>query len=84
MYKNDWGSGNYTYNIDWGMQYLGECILNATPGIFRWPGRIPRGVTLDTPTSLMDLLPTLLSLADLPRLHTLVPRAADKVRCCAH
>ena len=32
MYKNDWGSGNCTYNIDWGVQYLGECILNATPG----------------------------------------------------
>lgn len=48
------------------------------PGIFRWPGHIPPGVTLDTPTSLMDLLPTLLSLAGLPRLHTLVPRAAHK------
>ena len=30
MYKNDWGSGNYTYNIDWGVQYLRES-LNVTP-----------------------------------------------------
>ncbi|XP_045134408.1 arylsulfatase H-like isoform X3 [Portunus trituberculatus] len=48
------------------------------PGIFRWPGHIPRGVTLDTPTSLMDLMPTLLSLAGLPRVHTLVPQAMNK------
>lgn len=48
------------------------------PGIFRWPAHIPSGVILDTPTSLMDLLPTLLSLAGLPQLHTLVPQAVDK------
>ncbi|XP_045623554.2 arylsulfatase H [Procambarus clarkii] len=48
------------------------------PGIFRWPGHLPRGVTLDTPTSLMDLLPTVLSLAGLPSLPQLVPSAVDK------
>nr|XP_053642226.1 arylsulfatase H-like [Cherax quadricarinatus] len=48
------------------------------PGIFRWPGHLPSGVTIDTPTSLMDLLPTVLSLANLPSLPQLVPSAADK------
>ena len=33
MYKNDWGSGNYTYNIDWGVQYLRESLLNVTPAV---------------------------------------------------
>ncbi|KAM9485718.1 arylsulfatase D isoform 5-T5 [Salvelinus alpinus] len=33
------------------------------PGIFRWPGRLPAGRVFDTPTSLMDLYPTLTQLA---------------------
>ncbi|KAG7165469.1 Steryl-sulfatase-like 1 [Homarus americanus] len=47
------------------------------PGIFKWPGHLPKGVTLDTPTSLMDLLPTVLSLAGLPSLSKIVPEAAQ-------
>ncbi|KAK8393204.1 hypothetical protein O3P69_013304 [Scylla paramamosain] len=43
------------------------------PGIFRWSGHLPCGVTQHSPTSMMDVLPTLLSLAGLPPLHTLVP-----------
>lgn len=31
MYKNDWGTRNYTYNVDWGVQYLREpLIINVT------------------------------------------------------
>ncbi|XP_042219540.1 arylsulfatase H-like isoform X1 [Homarus americanus] len=48
------------------------------PGIYKWPGHLPKGVTVDTPTSLMDLLPTVLSLAGLPHLPKLLPRAVDK------
>ncbi|XP_063872262.1 arylsulfatase H-like isoform X2 [Scylla paramamosain] len=48
------------------------------PGIFRWSGHLPCGVTQHSPTSMMDVLPTLLSLAGLPPLHTLVPRASHK------
>ncbi|XP_071529910.1 arylsulfatase H-like isoform X2 [Panulirus ornatus] len=48
------------------------------PGIYRWAGHLPENVTVDTPTSLMDLMPTLLDLADLPPLHRLVPQAAHK------
>lgn len=33
------------------------------PGIFRWPGRLPRGREVHEPTSLMDLYPTLKRLA---------------------
>ncbi|MPC09833.1 Arylsulfatase D [Portunus trituberculatus] len=48
------------------------------PGIFRWSGHLPCGVTQHSPTSMMDVLPTLLSLAGLPPLHTLVSRASHK------
>lgn len=33
------------------------------PCVVRWPGRIPRGVTLDGITSIMDIFPTLLEMA---------------------
>lgn len=50
------------------------------PGIVRYPGIVPKGSRLDTPTSLLDTLPTLLQLAGLPALHKLLPhnsRAED-------
>lgn len=39
------------------------------PGLFRWPGRLPAGGVIDEPTSLMDVFPTVVSLAggELPR-----------------
>lgn len=33
------------------------------PGVFRWPGRIPAGQTIDALTTAMDLLPTFAGLA---------------------
>lgn len=48
-------------------------------GIYRYPGHLPAGTTLDTPTSLMDLMPTVLDLAGLPSVHDLVPRTPRKV-----
>ncbi|XP_051882115.1 arylsulfatase D-like isoform X2 [Pristis pectinata] len=33
------------------------------PGIFRWPGQLPSGRKIDEPTSLMDIYPTIVSLA---------------------
>ncbi|XP_064113698.1 arylsulfatase H-like isoform X1 [Macrobrachium nipponense] len=47
-------------------------------GIYRWPGHLPGGAVVDTPTSLMDLMPTFLDLAGLPPLGELVPSAANK------
>lgn len=43
------------------------------PGIYRWPGHIPAGVTLDAPVSILDTLPTILELAGLPPLQDLMP-----------
>ena len=42
------------------------------PGIFRWPGRVPEGVTSRAVASTLDLFPTFLALAgvDLPRDRT--------------
>ncbi|KAK4303618.1 hypothetical protein Pmani_024377 [Petrolisthes manimaculis] len=48
------------------------------PGLYRWPGILPTGVTVDVPTSLMDLMPTVLSLTGLPNITQLVPHSADK------
>ncbi|KAG0722367.1 Steryl-sulfatase [Chionoecetes opilio] len=49
------------------------------PGIFRWPGHIPAGVTLGAATSLLDTLPTLLDLAGLPPLHDLMAHLPHRV-----
>lgn len=32
------------------------------PGVFRWPGVLPRGRVLDQPVSLMDVFPTVVRL----------------------
>ncbi len=36
------------------------------PGIFYWPGKIPKGKTISTPAGLVDILPTLCSVLDQP------------------
>lgn len=36
------------------------------PGIIRWPGKIAPGLACETPISLLDLLPTFCSLAEIP------------------
>ncbi|KAG0728040.1 Steryl-sulfatase [Chionoecetes opilio] len=69
--------GGYNGRFKGGKRQEDRRAACACRGIFRWPGHIPRGVTLDTPTSLRDLMPTLLSMAALPRLQYLVPRAAS-------
>ncbi|XP_071530424.1 LOW QUALITY PROTEIN: arylsulfatase H-like [Panulirus ornatus] len=48
------------------------------PGMYRWKGHLPSGTIVDTPTSLMDLMPTLLDLAQLPPMQQLLPEAAHK------
>ena len=49
------------------------------PGIYRWPGHIPAGVTSDAPISMLDTLPTILELAGLPSLHDLMPHLPYRV-----
>lgn len=48
------------------------------PGIFRWKGHIPAGKTIDSPTSLLDTLPTLLELTDLPPVNSLFPDLPER------
>ena len=36
------------------------------PAIFRWPGRLPEGVTVNAPCGTIDVLPTVLSVVGLP------------------
>ncbi|XP_066952719.1 arylsulfatase H-like [Macrobrachium rosenbergii] len=43
------------------------------PGIYRWKGHIPSSVSIHEPTSLLDMLPTILDLANLPQIHDLLP-----------
>jgi arylsulfatase A-like enzyme len=50
-------------------RHLYEEIVRV-PLILSWPGRLPRGLTIDTPVALIDLVPTLLSLLHLPALGT--------------
>ncbi|KAJ8255505.1 hypothetical protein COCON_G00193690 [Conger conger] len=61
------------------------------PGVFRWPGRLPAGRVIDQPTSLMDLYPTLVTLAggQLPHDrvldgHDLMPLMEGRVQRSEH
>ncbi|XP_076033555.1 arylsulfatase H-like [Oratosquilla oratoria] len=47
------------------------------PGIFRWPGYLPAGLEVAAPSSLLDVTPTLLELAQLPTLHQLNPNQQE-------
>ncbi|XP_071527506.1 arylsulfatase H-like [Panulirus ornatus] len=49
------------------------------PGIYRWSGHLPAGITLDTPTSLLDMMPTILQLTGLPPFHDLLPHCPQKL-----
>lgn len=61
------------------------------PGVFRWTGRLPAGRVIDEPTSLMDLYPTLVTLAggQLPQDrvldgHDLMPLMEGRVERSKH
>jgi arylsulfatase A-like enzyme len=41
--------------------------VTRVPLIFVWPGRLPAGLRLSEPVSMIDVLPTILDLVDLPR-----------------
>lgn len=49
------------------------------PGIYRWPGHIPAGVTSDAPVSVLDTLPTILDLAGLPSFHDIMSHLPQRV-----
>ncbi len=45
---------------------LADSYRTRVPLVVVWPGHIPAGVRIEEPVSLIDLLPTVLELADLP------------------
>ncbi|XP_047736409.1 arylsulfatase F isoform X2 [Hyalella azteca] len=47
------------------------------PGVLRYPGVVRDGSKLSSPTSLLDVLPTLLELSGLPSVRELLPDAAQ-------
>ncbi|KAF2353444.1 Sulfatase N-terminal [Trinorchestia longiramus] len=47
------------------------------PGIIRYPGVVTPGTELSVPTSLLDVLPTLLDLVGLPPVSQLLPHASQ-------
>jgi len=53
----------------WAGALLGE-FESRVPLIFVWPGRIEGGRRIDAPVSMIDVLPTVLELAGLPRPET--------------
>ncbi|KAK7021095.1 hypothetical protein SK128_026417 [Halocaridina rubra] len=49
------------------------------PGIYRWKDHLPAGISIDTPTSLLDMMPTVLELAGIPPLHELIPNKKHEI-----
>ena len=45
---------------------LADSYRTRVPLVVIWPGKLPEGVRIDAPVSMIDVLPTVLELADLP------------------
>jgi arylsulfatase A-like enzyme len=55
--------------LEHGQRFHGYQLFEETlhvPLVVRWPGRVPAGRRVDAPVSLVDVMPTVLYLADLP------------------
>lgn len=48
------------------------------PGIYRWKDHLPSSVSIDTPTSLLDMMPTILDLVNIPPVGDLLPHLPRK------
>ena len=57
------GLGDHGYLGHVGALYEEQLLV---PLILSWPGRLPAGVTVETPVSLLDLLPTVTDLLSIP------------------
>lgn len=55
----------HVYNDDWATPIFRSGV-SRIPLLIAWPGHIAGGQRIRTPVSLLDLLPTILDLADLP------------------
>nr|XP_053629159.1 arylsulfatase H-like [Cherax quadricarinatus] len=76
--ENDQRVGGYNGHFKGGKGMGGAEGGIRVPGIYRWTGQLPAGVTMDTPTSLLDMMPTLLDLAGLPSLPDLLPHLSPR------
>ena len=75
LYGSDHGDNIGEHGLFWKTNFYDGAA--RVPMMFSWPGHFAQGVSVKTPTSLLDLAPTLLSLADAPALP-----AYDGVNLC--
>jgi len=62
-----WGRGLFDPQPDPWEGALFDAYASRVPLIFIWPAKIPAGLRFDQPVSMIDVLPTLLDLVDLPQ-----------------
>ena len=65
VYTSDHGGMTGIDGVSYGQKRHPNDESARIPFLARWPGRIPSDVRLDTPTSTIDVFPTLISLAGL-------------------
>ncbi len=61
VFTSDHGDMLFSQNRGWKMKPWAESV--NIPFIVRWPGKIPAGRRCDAPVGLVDMMPTLVSLA---------------------
>ena len=68
MFTADHGEGLGDHGGVDGMGHVNQLYESQlrVPLIFSWPGHLPEGITIDAPVSLVDLLPTVLDLLNVP------------------
>lgn len=68
IFTADHGEGLGDHGGVGGMGHVSQLYESQlrVPLIFSWPGHLPEGLTVETPVSLVDLLPTVLDLLNLP------------------
>ena len=65
LYTSDHGGMSGIDGVAYGQKRHPNDESSRIPLLVRWPGQLPEGIRLESPTSTIDLFPTLLSLAGL-------------------
>jgi arylsulfatase A-like enzyme len=76
VFSSDHGDMLFNHNRGWKCKPWRESV--GVPLIVRWPGRVPAGRVTNGPIGVVDHMPTLLGLADVP-----IPDAVEGVDCSA-
>ena len=68
IFTADHGEGLGDHGGVGGMGHINQLYESQlrVPLVISWPGRLPQGVTIDTPVALVDLLPTVMDLLNVP------------------